>query len=287
MNHHLRLLQQLARYKYLSVWQWYMLWYAYSTKTLYKKLKLLEEKNLIGKKCYKYHPQRGRSENIYHLTTQGAEYLIIHTKKPLQGMHITKHPKLLSNDYDHRKKTITAHILMDLACDNLSLSRYRYYHYFQKRKKQQGFPQTATKLKVWDDIIIPDSIALLSPTQAKKQKSLLIIEIHKGQRVKKILEQLKPYAKIIASGVAWTEFGVATNPYVLVLFEHESTLLSTLEIMSQDSYYTNLKDHFLFKTFESLQKDCLSHRLNLRKEKVHLLPNNNSNTNTDSPDEKE
>jgi len=61
-------------------------------------------------------------------------------------------------------------------------------------------------------------------------------------------------------------------------------MLSTLEILSQDSYYTNLREHFLFKTLEEFQKDCLSQRRNLKKEKVYLFPRTpNKPSNTDNP----
>ena len=280
MNQHLWILKQIARYKYLCVSQFYLLWYPCSDKTLYKHLNQLVEKGLIGKSTHKYHPKQWRVENIYILTEKWAEYLVKHNEDVVLDVNVTTRPKLLSHDYEHRKKTLTAQIIMDLSCDNLSINRFRYYHYFQKFRKPRWFPQTATKLQIDNEVIIPDSVAISlwasyevgeSSKKWTSQQLLFLIEIHNWHRVKKIVQQLKPYAMVIASWIAWSTFWLSVNPKILVLFEHESTLQSTLEIMSKDTYYTYLKDFYLFKTFEDFKTDANSQRVNLRKEKVTLL----------------
>jgi len=58
---------------------------------------------------------------------------------------------------------------------------------------------------------------------------------------------------------------------VLVVFEKESTLKTTLERMSTDSFYTYLKKCYLFKTYEDFLKDPMNHWTNLEQQKIHLL----------------
>jgi len=49
-----------------------------------------------------------------------------------------------------------------------------------------------------DKVIIPDSIAAQQKDTHKIKRKILVLEYHKGQRVKRIVEQLKPYAHVIA-----------------------------------------------------------------------------------------
>jgi len=93
---------------------------------------------------------------------------------------------------------------------------------------------------------------------------LFCLEVHNGHRVARIEKQLKQYAQDLASGVAGIKYDVEVNPYILIVFEHQSTLTTTLERMSQDEYYTHLKAYYLMKTYDDFVKDPFDHWVNLK-----------------------
>lgn len=268
-NTRLRLLEQLARYKFLSVSQCIDLWYPRSKQTLYRNLRDLKELSYIGAMSYKYSPSKGKLEDMHYLQNRWKKYLQDKLGIEESKLLIPKSHKGFYEDYMHRKRTIQCQIIIDLKCDSLSFLRFDFYHYFESQKlPNKKYRQKATKLIMGDSYIIPDSILLHT---AWNKQLLFCLEVHNGHRVARIEKQLKQYAQVLASGAASIKYNVEVNPYILVVFEHQSTLQTTLERMNHDEYYTHLKTYYLMKTYDDFVKNPCDHWVNLNWEKVHLL----------------
>ena len=89
--------------------------------------------------------------------------------------------------------------------------------------------------------------------------------------VKRICQQLEKYVKIIAFGIASSKYDVTFDAKVLVVFENESTMLTTIERLEPDPLFHYMKSHFLFKTLLSIQNNPNKDRLDLNSEYQSLL----------------
>jgi len=263
------ILHQLYRYKFLCVSQMEILWIGVSKKTIYKSLWSLRERNLIWSTKYKYNPERWKLEDIHFLKPTWKDLVIRHFGYSEDDIKIQQQHKWFYDDYAHRKQTIACMIALDQHCDNLSIERFSYYQYFETDKRpDKQYRQKATKIEVSDGHIIPDTVIV---AKCQKVQLLLCLELHKGYRVKKIVQQLKRYAYVLASGAASEVFKVDSNPYILTVFEKESTMRTTLERMKKDTFYSYIKQYYLFKTYDDFVKDPLQHWINLKGDIVSLL----------------
>jgi len=263
------ILNQLYRYKFLCVSQFEILWIKASKKTIYKTLQSLRERNLIGTTRYKYNPEKWKLEDVHFLKPKWKEFVKEQYWYTDDQIRIQKQHKGFYEDYAHRKQTISCMIAMDQHCDNLSLPRFTYYQYFETDKRQnRKYRQKATKIEVSNWHVIPDTVIVAMWPQ---YQLLFCLELHNGYRVKKIEQQLKRYAYILASGAAAETFKVTSNPYILVVFEKANTLRTTLERLKKDTFYTYLKQYYLFKTVDDFIKDPLNHWINLNEDIISLL----------------
>ena len=82
---------------------------------------------------------------------------------------------------------------------------------------------------------------------------------------------MKPYAYALAEGSPSLKFGIEKSPRILIVFEKESTLLTSLELASKDTFYLYMRDYFLFKTYENLLVDPLHNWINLNKKTTSIF----------------
>jgi len=87
----------------------------------------------------------------------------------------------------------------------------------------------------------------------------------------RIEQKLEAYAYIIAKGVTAAKYNLKTNPYILNVFEKESTMTSVLERLSQNHFYLYLKEYYLFKTYEGLMINPFEDWINLKQKLISLL----------------
>lgn len=257
---------QLYEYTYLTCSQMETLWFSKSKKTLYRILKSLRERNLIKSTSYKYSPKEGRLEDVHFLTIKWYAYMNIYLGENKKEKKIKIH-KWFYEDYDHRTKTISCKIALQNSAIKSGLEILNYYQYFENGTSKSRSRQRSTKIIVHDFFLIPDSVIKLA---AHNKQTLFCLEYHKGYRIKKIEKQIKQYVLAIAAWTPSYTFDVDTNAIVLLVFEQESTMNSTIERISENSYYENFKESFLFKSYQDLIKEPLQHRTNLKHEKISI-----------------
>lgn len=265
----LRILEQLATYRYLSPNQFILAWYTKSKKTLRDNLKSLQERKLCNKTAYTYSQLHGRKEDIWHLLPNGAEVLERLHGFTSEWIKVSKHKVKLVEDYIHRKMIISSHIVFRQALQKQGINLLLYDYDFEKKKKMNGKGiEGATKISTGSSFLKSDAIFM---TQAGNEASLFCVEIHNQHRVTKLTKQLRPYAYVLAQGTASQKYHLNKNPRILILFEKESTLRTSLELVANDSFYLYLREYFLFKTIDNFLICPLQNWINLNKESVHLL----------------
>lgn len=266
MEDSIRIMKRLNDYTFLACSQMNILWFQKSKKSLYHLLKSLRERNLINSTSYKYSPRDGRVEDIHFLTPKWYNYIskLFGEDKEIQKI---KSHKSFYEDYDHRKKTISSKIALEVACQNYDLKLIEYYQYFETKRRNNNRRQISTKITQDWFIIIPDSVFKM---HTKDRIKLYCFEYHKGYRVKKIESQIKKYVIAISDWTPSLIFNVNTNAKVLVVFEKESTMKSTIELIANNNYYDNFINTFLFKTYDDFIKDPLHHWVNSYNKNVSL-----------------
>jgi len=144
-----------------------------------------------------------------------------------------------------------------------------YQNYYERTKdKISQYWHTSTKLSLPAGSIIPDSSVLLN---VHGKSMLLCLELHRWYRVLKIEKQLKSYWYVLARGTASDKYKIKTSPYILVVFEQDSCLNTTLERVVKNRFFTYLRKHILFKTHDHLMSSPFESRLNLDHQKINLL----------------
>jgi len=269
MEKSLRLLVQLWTYKFLTISQFENIWWNQSRKSLYWNLHSLKERRLIGVTKYGYHPKYWRVEDMYFLLPKGGGIISDKFWITLSKVKVSRTHKWFFEDYHHRKMTINCQIVISKGFKKQGIKNKIYENYFEKKRgSNDRRTQTATKLNVWESFIIPDSII---GTEFKGKRNLYCFELHNGYRVLRIEQKLKTYAYIISKGIASTKYNLQTNPYIINVFEKESTMTSLIERLSQDHFYLYLKEYYLFKTYKELLRNPLKAWINLNLKSTSLL----------------
>jgi len=269
MEKSLWLLVQLWTYKFLTISQFENIWWSQSKKSLYWNLHSLKERKLIGVTKYGYHPKYWRVEDMYFLLPKGSEIISNKFWKAMSQVKDSRTHKWFFEDYHHRKMTISCQIAMSKDFKKRWTKNLSYENYFEKNKGPNNLrTQTATKLNIWESFIIPDSILI---AEFNDKKILFCFELHNGYRVLRIEQKLEAYAYIIAKGVTAAKYNLKTNPYILNVFEKESTMTSVLERLSQNHFYLYLKEYYLFKTYEGLMINPFEDWINLKQKLISLL----------------
>lgn len=274
----LRLLEQIAIYRFLTPSQFQLIWIDMTIKTLLKNLNSLRERRMCEKTTYRYSPSYGRKENVWHLLPKGKEYLMKYSEIEESDIKMPIGKVKQIEEYEHRKMTISVHIAIRKACDQFQVSLEFFNYDFERRKKISGRGvEWATKIKVWSGFLKSDAVFMMN---AQWEHHLYCLEVHNWYRVNRIVKQMKPYAYALAEWSPATKYGVDKSPRILIAFEKESTMCAALEITSQDTFYLYMREYFLFKSSKDILSEPLSWWINLKKEQVNLLPSNpNKNEN--------
>ena len=272
--HYNRILHQLASFTFLAHSQLLLCWRTKSKKSLYYSIKTLREKNFIGTLKYRFDPKAGRVEDVHYIKPKGLKYLQKHFWQQISQNKIPKQKPAFYNDYQHRKDLISIHIRLRQeiwkSTDDENNSRVVDFHsYFEKRKRPNiKRKETATKLHLSNGYIIPDAAFTIENNELR---TLFLLELHNWYRVKKITQQLRQYWEVIANWIASSKYWIKSNPHVLIIFDKESTLRTTLERMVNDSYYIYLRNFYHFICLETYLNNPLHEWINLNQERHSLL----------------
>lgn len=249
----LDIIKNLGIFKFLTYDQLIVLGIDKHIPNLSNLISQLIQINFVGKI-----PQRIGNKAKFYLTKKGADYL-------LEAHEMQAHfpiAKITTDTQDTKHRTA----LIDL---HIAFSRFDlvfFNRYFDKTgNAREGSLNSKTAIKTSKGIVKPDAIFMI---QTPKQKELYVLELEMGK------DKKKSYEKIIAHSTALREkqlnrqLDFNSGYRVLLVFEYESIMSSTLELVKDHA----LKEYFLFKSLNSLE-DLQGTWLNLFKESRKLFYN--------------
>ena len=90
MDKRVRILELLAKYKFLSRSQFIKLGLEVSRNHFTNLMKSLTEKSIsfVGQKKFGYHPKYGKVEDLYYLKPKGKKYLINEHSRDTENIHL-------------------------------------------------------------------------------------------------------------------------------------------------------------------------------------------------------
>lgn len=271
MDNGITVLRLLAENCYLTCSQMKTLWINVSAKSLYRILGCLrwDEHALIWTKRFPVHPKHWTYEDIHYLTPQWRKYLIHNQRLHKSQIKIPIWSTNFFQDYLHRKKCIDIKIVLASWLRNQWAVVRIYDSYFEWKFKQSGKGRgSATKISLNGTCIRPDANVLFD----KSWKShLLCLELHMGQDVVRICQQLKQHVQAISMWAPSIKYNLPTSNRVLSIFESSSCMFSTIERISEDQYFTFMKDHFLFCGLDTLLTNEDIQVLSLRNDSIKLI----------------
>lgn len=270
MDRKSKVLQDIGTYKFLTCSQLLKLNPDVSRKSMYSILSMLRSAKLrfIDHQTYGYHPQYWKLEDIHFLLPRGKTYLLKHTKLTTNNIKSSKHKTKFYDDYYHRLAVVDIHIAVRELCESQKVNLCFFDAYFERgghyAKNQK---ETSTKLHYNWSYVIPDAIFQRNDHGTTP---LFCLEMHNGQRVKKICDQAIVYTDILKQGTVAHKYHVTHPTVVLLVFEHLSTLRTSLERLQALRRFDRMRDYFWFNTLYNIKTKPDTFRVSLEWKKVFL-----------------
>ena len=174
----LKILESLARYKYLTTKQMMTLKILSQRANLYPRLKnLLDGKKALIKKNVFGVSAQGRLEDFYFLTNYGKDFLIENLDQEQEEIKLpTGTSSLFSRDYKHRLECINFYIYFDLWAKENHINIIMLNYYFDKvgdnRKNKNLRALNRIEVEQTGGYIIPDIVVKFL---AKRQSYIFLV----------------------------------------------------------------------------------------------------------------
>jgi len=224
----IEIMELLSIYKYLTISQMVRLGVSEHKESIRRMLKRFKTtpKDLIVKKSFPVHYEKGRLEDIYSLSKDGAYFLADVKDLELETIEYSTDKKLFFQDYAHRVTTIDYHIKLRAELKEKGHTLDFIEFYFQKEgnnraKNQKNRLKAKTRVNLEDgSYIIPDIIYKYSD---QTRDYLFCVEIHMGKDTKRALEQIDNHILAISQGVVSDKYSYERDNRVIYLFQELST----------------------------------------------------------------
>ncbi len=255
------MLKHLAKYKFLTYGQMIRLGIDNHRSNLSNAIKALRDrKTPFVRKI----PHRFGCEAKHYLTPKGKDLLI--ERYDMEEEEIQYHKGVIvtdTQDQKHRTSTIDIQIAVDFAAQESRVQTLFIERYFDTT----GNNRVARNLKSKTAIVYEDKKTLKADLtfmlQTPKQKELYLLELENGKDAKKAVKKCFNHAKAILLGSANQKYNFQQAYRTLWVFEHVSTLWSTLEKLSEAPFFQNLEEYFLFKPLEEIEHSFFTRWVNL------------------------
>lgn len=266
----LRVLEQLARYRYLTVPQLQRLGVSPAATHIRDVLRELERYQLIKRIRYGVLPGAGRLPDVAYLTKAGAtlwaEFAAV---EPEEVYYPKQHGNPFKRDYFHRHACIDFQIELDaFAADTGEIPFY--HQYFHKEGANRGGAGTRltamTKVRAHNRTLIPDSIFRFNVTD--DQDWLFAVEVKNGFDTKAVLDQIEGHISAIQHEAIERAFDFPDRPVrVLVVFSEywkgaervsgENPMHQALARLAEKRQLQEYYPYFAFSTLERVRADFL------------------------------
>jgi len=253
---HSEVLEALARYKFLTTDMLLCLNIMTDRGNLNRELKRMREfkKPLIHTIGFGVHPKMGKLSSFHTLTLHGVEMLT-------NGMHYEEEDikylkgtaSVFHRDYFHREAMIYFQMLLDDWCRVHGHQVVFFDTYFDpvgNSKKDKNLT-SRTKISIEGNrSLYADGLFELYSLDGKP--SYFAIEMYRGKDTGRVMQQLRSYVKALAHGSINDKYGWKKAVRVLLVFEHQANLEAVLNQVSKDRLFENMRELFLFKTYEEI-----------------------------------
>lgn len=275
------LLLYLAKYKFLSVSQLYLLGFCEKSKSIYDHLSALKRatRPFIGEIKGGISPKYGTLESIYYLTKRGVKVLEDLNIDP----DLIRYPKASvvysTQDYFHRRSTVNFHILLEKWIEKEGFTLNFIEFYFDKagnnrRGKTTGTLKALTRILIDTDkktgkelYILPDAVFSINDGKTDR---LYLFEMVNGKDTKRVLEQIARHQFAIHKGTPTEKYEHKNANRVILLFEEETTRNAVIKRANELKAYSTYKAHFLLKTYDDITKEFFSNWRNFDGKKINL-----------------
>ncbi|MGZ8997123.1 MAG: hypothetical protein ACXW3P_11655 [Rhodospirillales bacterium] len=267
----LRVLEELAVYRYLIPRQLIRLGICRSLPYLYAILRDLEtgERPLIRKIEYGVHPTAGRLAKVLYLTRQGAELLADYLSiAPETAFYPKQHNNPYRNDYFHRTATIDVQIELNRFAAASGFALPYFHAYFHKTGANRGTAphgrlQAMTKVRLASGAIVPDAIFRLDPVSGPPW--LFALEIKNGADTGAALRQIEGHIRALEDGALSARYGFAQAHRTLFVFSRywhgtdyrsaEGPMYAVMRALAERTKWAAFLPCFAFTTLERLTTD--------------------------------
>ena len=259
---HTRVLEALARYKFLTTGQ--MLWLGIMTDraNLNRELKKLRDrkKPLLTTISFGVDPRIGKLENFHTLTLHGVSYLREQMQLPLEEIkHLKGTSTVFHRDYFHRLSTINFMIALDLW----SIDQMKEITFFDSYFDTTGNANKDKNLVSKTRIDIPGQKSLYADgifTLSSPEGNLLFaVEVYRGKDTARVMQQLRLYAYALGSGAINEKYDYGQAIRVLLIFDQPGNMEAVLEQLATDPFFEHVRPYFLLKAYQDiLDPDLLS-----------------------------
>ena len=257
---HLKTLETLAVYKYLTVSQFIDIGVKTHKQNMNEILLELQrgKRPLIG--CIKFGvlPKIGRLSYVYYLTKQGVTFIIDNLDLTLDQINYPiGTATFFTRDYFHRIACVNFQVAFRKWAESKDLTIDFYYNYYDKTgsNRKEGGIKSRVKTKIdlkQEKYIIPDSVCQFSK---ENKKVLFLFEQHNGKNTKKFINQLLQHAIALYEKSVQKQYKVQKDSRVYCVFEFPSIMQAVMMRVASDKAFAPFKDHFLFKTAATVKQD--------------------------------
>lgn len=250
-------LEALAIYRYLTAKQLVQLGIAASeTVARDHVLKKLKQGRypLIGTKDFGRWPGYGRLPHVHYLTPRGVKHLAETNSIPEKDIKYPKGGVQFTRDLFHRLGTIDCYIALRRWAENNGYKVDCADLYFDKNNTTRGNSKIcASQLNLGPRRIIePDGIFILKRGDTHAP---IIVEMHHGDNTARIAQQLNHHAYGIQFGALPKKYGVAVNPIILSVHQHEHIMRSVQKRLREAQGFDKFMNGFIFNTLEQVRNN--------------------------------
>lgn len=243
----------LSSYTYLSVSQLHVLT-GRSFSYIRSQIALLAQKKLV--KSFYVEIAKKRQENLYYLTSHGADCLVTHEKVLPQSLKAPRSDSVsIIGDYEHRKRCIDIQIAATRYFAKHDIELLFYQRYFDKtgNNRRDKNLESVTKIQMDNgQHYLPDSIFV---TEYEGQQKLWIGELFNDRSSKRILTSLSKAAKVISLATASEKYKVNADAIILSAFSHSGIMEAVIQRLQAIENLKPIKELFFFGSVEELKKD--------------------------------
>ena len=245
-------LQQLARFKFLTLSQLMSLGVGKNKENIREALAELRTQGITNQKEYAVSAKYGRLENVHFLTEKGAKLTAEASRMDISQVQYPKSTNtFFFEDYQHRINTIDVQVeylnwIENSDRINKNLEAYYFTIGSTRASSTTGKLRRQTRIELSNDSFEPDSVFIY---QSEQSTVLALLEMCNGDKTKRIIEKIIMYLQAFNEKAPQKHYQTDENRgyYMLFVFEKPSIMQATIERLKANPAVLEYQKFLLFK----------------------------------------